>query len=124
MIGLRTWILLAVGVAFLAGLAAGILSQRMGPRAADSGGPLGLYREALVREFDLPPERERALFSVLDVYGRRLEDLRAEALATREEDLVSLVENFQGLIRNYVLPTDQRERFDALCAGGQVPVQG
>lgn len=121
---LRTWILLAVGVAFSAGLAAGILSQRLGQDPSEAGGALGLYREALVQEFGLEPERERALFSVLDAYQRNLEDLQAEALASREAELVSLAEGIQRLIRDYVLPADQREHFDALCAGHSLPVQG
>lgn len=113
---LRAWILVLAGVCSLAGFAAGLLvSQALAPEAEPSGS-FALYREAVVREFDLSPERERVLASVLDEYQRQLEDLQARGLRPLGGEQATDGQKFHELIRDRIIPPDQRARFAELAS--------
>ena len=120
-IQLRLWIGLLAGVSGLAGFAGGLLASRWFEPPPEPTGAFGRYREALVAEFDLSPERERVLASVLDEYQRRLEDLQARGLVPLADELARRGQQFQEVIQNRVLPEAQRERFAELAQPLPVP---
>jgi hypothetical protein len=117
---LRAWILVLALVSFLAGLAAGIGFER---RRDEPSGAFALYRERLVRDFDLSPARERGLALLLENYERELERLETRGLEGLEPELVAVGERFQGWIRELVIPPSQWERFDLMLGepGGDQP---
>lgn len=116
MSGLRAWILLLVGTVFLVGFASGLLTaRRLAPPPAPSGAFVD-YRQLLVQEFDLSPERERGLAGILERYRRELDDLSSRHAENLEPELARLGTKYHGLVRDHVLPESQRPRFDELVA--------
>lgn len=113
---LRGWILLFAGVSALAGFAAGLLvALQFGPDPEPKGA-FARYREAIVQEFDLSPERERVLAYFLDEYERQLEDLQARGLRPLGDDQAAHGRQIHELIRDRVIPPDQRGRFQELSS--------
>lgn len=108
---LRAWIVLLAGVSALAGFAAGLLvATQLGPDPEPQGA-FARYREAIVQEFDLSPERERVLASVLDEYERQLEDLQARGLRPLGDEQAARGRRIHEMIRDRIIPSDQRDRF-------------
>ncbi len=118
---LRGWILLLAGMAFLAGLASGMLLGISTRPAEPPQGPFAEYRELLAAEFDLSPERRRGLAAILERYQRELEVLQGRQAAAIEPELRRLGLQYRDLIRDFVLPEAQRARFDALAAAEPWP---
>jgi len=113
--GLRLWILLAMGVSFLAGVPAGVLIADGLRPPAEPDGPFSDYAVRLEREFDLSPERMLVLRAVLIDYERSLDEVRSRQLGAFEDEIVRLGRLCHDRIRNGLLPQDtDRERFDAL----------
>ncbi len=108
---LRGWIVLLASVSALAGFAAGLLvAMQFGPDPEPTGA-FARYREAIVQEFDLSPERERVLASVLDEYARQLEDLQARGLRPLGDEQAKRGLRIHEMIRDRIIPSDQRDRF-------------
>ncbi len=117
--GVRPWIVVLMGVAFLAGLAAGVLSVRAQEEEPQS--PLGDYARLLEQEFHLSPERMVHLRTLLAAYeeevNRVVREHEAAYRAALEPDLRPLNEEYDRLVRDLVLPPGQRRHFDELAAG-------
>lgn len=111
---LHFWIVLLSLVSGLAGFAAGEL--RHPDQALKDRGRFAAYSDRLTDEFSLSVERESALRVVLIRYERELEDLKSRHLSTLEPELVQLGDTYRDLIRDKVLPEDQRRAFDELVA--------
>jgi hypothetical protein len=108
----RLWILLLALTSFLAGSAGGLLAgTRLAPPVIERG-PFADYATLLVSRFDLPPDRERRLRAVLELYHRDLEELKSRHVAEAEPELIRLGEVCRQRIRDYVLPAGQQAVFD------------
>jgi len=112
---LRVWIVVLALVSFAAGGVGGLLVNR---RCPDDYGPQGHFRDYhrhFVEQFDLSPERSRLLAQLLSQYEQDFEDVRQRALersrSEMEPELVVLANRYRGIIRNNVLPPEQREQF-------------
>lgn len=112
---LERWIVTLALVSALAGFAAGRLSARLSAEPLPSAGAFGEFRRAFEAEFQLSPDRRRALASVLDAYQGHLETLQARGLAALGPELARLNQSLTEILRNRVLPESERERFDQLC---------
>lgn len=122
---LRLWIGVLALVAFGAGVATGLLaSVRLNPRQVRPGA-FADYQALLEQTFDLSPERAQALSQVMGLYARDIESVRerylAKAGSEMEKELVQVGLRYRDQIRNHVLPSDQRDRFDRLAEEGPVP---
>ena len=116
----RGWIVMLSAVAFLAGVAAGVLSERAASAAPEQG-PLHVYARLLEDEFGLSAQRMGHLRTLLEAYaeeaGRVVREHEAAYRAALEPDLRPLNEEYDRLVRDLVLPPQHRERFDDLAAG-------
>lgn len=115
--GLRGWILLLAGVSFLAGIPVGALIAGPDARGVDAGGAFEDYGRLLTREFDLSPDRRRALRVILAEYEASLDEIRSRQLDRFEDDVVRAGRVCRDRIRNVLIPEPDRPRFDALVAG-------
>ena len=114
---LRAWIVLAVAVSFLAGAAAGVLLERRAARE-DASGWAG-YARQLTDRFELDAERHAYLLILLSQYDAALGQVRARYEArvqsAMEPELRRISEEYEGKIRDYVLPPGQeRATYDDL----------
>jgi len=120
----RLWIALLALMSFLVGVASSVLHRRLTERPAESG-PFGAYADRLVEQFDLSTERAHHLRVVLRDYAMELERVRdarqLEFYASLEQDLRPLGAEYNRIIRDVVLPPEQRPEFDRLAAGEGVP---
>ena len=118
---LRGWILILAVVSFAAGLAAGIVSMGTRLKSEPPHGPFDAYRARLVETFQLSPERDKALRTVLAAYQKDIEELEsrhgAEILAAMEPDLRERGRYYRDLIQDKVLPEEQRPLFERLALG-------
>ncbi|MEO0650294.1 MAG: hypothetical protein AAFZ65_06415 [Planctomycetota bacterium] len=122
MSGLRGWILLLAGVSFLAGIPVGALIAGPDARGVDGGGAFDDYDRLLSDEFDLTPDRRRALRVILADYEDALDEIRSRQLDHFEDDVLRAGRLCRDRIRNVLIPEPDRPRFDALVAGlGQQP---
>ena len=114
--GPRAWITLLAGTSFLAGLAAGLLVAAV--QADESGleGDFAGYRQRVVRQLELNPERSELLAAVLVNYEQDLARVRdqqtARSMETMEPELRELGGRYWKLIRERVIPLDSRSEFD------------
>ena len=116
----RAWILLCVGVAALAGFAAGVLWIESVRRPDPPRGAFAAYEERLVESLDLSPARERLLHELLRNYRQDALAIRdryiAGSMSAMEPELRELGERYTHLIRGKLLTEEQRAEFDRLCA--------
>jgi hypothetical protein len=116
----RGWIMLLVAMVFLTGAAAGVLSERLSAERSE-GGALEDYALLLELEFDLSSERMGYLRTLLATYAadtdKVVREHEAAYRAALEPDLRPLNEEYDRLVRDFVLPPKHRERFDELAAG-------
>lgn len=116
----RGWILVLMGVVFLAGAAAGVLSERLSDDRPDRG-PMEDYSRLLDEEFQLSPTRLGHLRTLMGAYredvDRVVREHEAAYLAALEPDLRPLNEEYDRLVRDLVLPPEHRQRFDELAQG-------
>lgn len=107
----RLWIGLFAVVCFAAGLASGVLLERRGHQPT---GAFASYREQLVQDFGLSPERERGLALLLENYQLELDELEARGLRGLEDEVVDLGDRYNTWIRSLVIPPSQWDRFDLM----------
>ncbi len=109
----RLWALVLAAVMFFAGIAAANLRQGAKP---DSG--LGIEPRAQLFEstFSLSPKRSQALRKLLEHYDLEVRKVQAGGGADVAKDLVALARQYSGLLRDKVLPPDQRGRYDRMLA--------
>jgi hypothetical protein len=126
---LRLWILVLAGTVFAAGLASGLfLAERRAaarPAPASSRAHSEVYRQLFEQTFPLSPERTQLFGELLARYDEEVEEVRQRALSASisevEAELAALGLRYRDAIRNHVLPSDQRERFDQLAAQSTPP---
>lgn len=111
----RLWSVLLAAVWFLAGFGMGHL---VSSRSTEES-PFARYADQLAETFSLDDFTRRTLIQVLDQREAELKEVRAvhEALRTSamEPDLNKIHRDFDRLIRNTIIPPDQRERYDELA---------
>lgn len=116
----RAWILVLMVVVFLAGAAAGVLSERLSADRTDLG-PMDDYSRLLAEEFQLSPDRMAHLRTLMGAYTEDVERVvrehEAAYLAGLEPDLRPIGEEYDRLVRDLVLPPEHRQRFDELAQG-------
>jgi len=122
---LRLWIVLLAGLSFLGGGAAGRWMTLRDVQATDERGPFEDYAQLLQRRYDLGEERMGYLRVVLETYERdllRLEQrLLTEYRSAAEPELRALNREYEGYIRDRVLPPGRRSEYDASIAGLAIP---
>ncbi|HUR29645.1 MAG TPA: hypothetical protein VM509_15755 [Planctomycetota bacterium] len=124
MSNLRLWILLLACTAFGAGLGVGWFASNRTHSKVDVGaesGPFEGFQREFARTFKISKERERLLAELLASYQREIDGLEEAQLESGRSDLekqlVKLGLTYQELIRNSVLPSDQRSEYDRLAFG-------
>ncbi len=118
---LRLWIVLLAATSFLAGTAGGVVLGMELANDPPERGSFADYETLLLSEFELSPDRARGLRRVLDQYQRQIENLKNRNAAALEPELARLGLTFRGVVRDTVLPADERQRFERLAAG--FPIQ-
>jgi hypothetical protein len=124
MSNLRLWILLLSCTAFGAGLGVGWFASnriRSNAEVGAESGPFAGFQREFARTFKISKERERLLGELLESYQREMDGLEEAQLengrADLEKQLIKLGLTYQELIRNSVLPPDQRSEYDRLAFG-------
>ena len=116
----RLWILILVGVAFLAGAGTGFVLAERSRQETLPTTPFAGFERAFVQEFRLDPERQRLLAGLLDHYNRETRAIQdryaAEYHNLMEDELRLAGLEYRGLIRDQLLPEEQRPKFDRLMA--------
>ena len=116
---LRLWVTLLAAVSALAGLAGGMLLAEGGKPAAHSG-PFADYERLFLSEFQLDAERAELLHQVLRNYHREIENAKQRHIdayiSAMEPELRRCALRYRDLVRNHVLPADQRARYDELVS--------
>jgi hypothetical protein len=116
----RFWTLILASVAFLAGLGSGMLFAEKAHRQAQLAGTFGEFERAFVQEFQLDLERQQLLAQALDHYNRETQAIEdryaAEYHIRMEPELRAAGLEYRTLIREQLLPEDQRPKFDRLMA--------
>jgi len=117
----RLWIVLLALVSFGAGAAAGIWATAARLHPAPKVGPFEDYRHMLLEAFPMSPERAQHLETVLAAYAREIDGIQARRVADTMSlygpELEERGRYYRSLIRDRVLPEDQRERFERLALG-------
>jgi len=117
---LQLWIVALALTNFLAGGAGGLLLAREMRPEYRAHGSFEDYQRMFLTSFGLSPERTRLFAELMRNYDQELEDLHREALETSmsemEPRLNSLGLRYRDMIRNHVLPVDQRDEFDRLAS--------
>lgn len=115
----RLWVAILALVCFLAGSASGLLYASATRPATVNGGPFDEYKRAFCAEFKLDTERTKLFDDLLANYHKEIEDVRqralANSLAEMEPQLVKLGDRYRDVIRDHVLPENQRAEFDTLA---------
>ena len=116
---LRLWIASLAATSFLAGGAGGLLLGGTGRAEIRGAEPFEDYQRMFLARFDLSPERTWLFSELIRNYDRDIEDLRQTALensmAELTPELNRLGNRYRDMIRNNVLPEDQRPEFDRLA---------
>lgn len=119
----RPWIALLGLVAFLGGLACGLLAGELRHRGVPPRAAFDDYRELFVDRLELDPARERLLRELLRNYENDVKRVRdrhsSELLAAMEPELRELGERYRSLIRNRLLDPQRRDAYDRLVAQNQ-----
>ena len=118
---LRLWVVLLALVSFGAGAAAGIWGTAARLKPPAKTGPFEDYRRMLLATVPLSSERSKHLETVRAAYALEIEGIQAR----RRQDTMSLYgpeledrgRYYRSLIKDRVLPEDQRERFEQLALG-------
>jgi hypothetical protein len=118
---LRFWVVLLALVSFGAGAAAGVWATATRLQPPTKTGPFEDYRRLLLQTFPLSAARAQALEAVLAAYAKDIETIQARRMADTmtlyAPELEERGRYYRGLIKDQVLPEDQRERFEALAQG-------
>lgn len=118
---LRFWVVLLALVSFGAGAAAGVWATATRLQPPAKVGPFEDYRRMLVGAFPLSPARSKHLETVLAAYARDIDEIqerqRADTMALYGPELAERGRYYRQLIRDRVLPEEQRQHFDQLDQG-------
>ena len=119
---IQVWTILLALTCFGAGLAAGrILSVGEPPE----DGVFSDFEAMFIERFDLQPERQRHLRTILHDYQLkvdRIEDRhRSEYNATLVRNLAVAGNQYNDILRNRVLPASKRSEFTQLLLAGPSP---
>jgi hypothetical protein len=117
----RFWIVLLALVSFGAGAAAGVWATAARLHPAPKVGPFEGYRRMLLETFPLSAERAQHLETVLAAYAREIDGIQArrsaDTMTLYGPELEERGRYYRSLIKDRVLPEDQRERFEQLALG-------
>jgi hypothetical protein len=117
----RFWIVLLALVSFGAGGAAGVWATAARFHPPAKVGPFEDYRRLLLETFPLSAERARHLETVLAAYAKDIEAIQARRMADTMTlygpELEERGRYYRSLIKDRVLPEDQRARFEQLALG-------
>jgi hypothetical protein len=117
----RFWIVLLALVSFGAGTAAGVWATAARFHPPAKVGPFEDYRRLLLGTFPLSAERARHLETVLAAYSKDVEAIQARRMADTMTlygpELEERGRYYRSLIKDRVLPEDQRARFEQLALG-------
>ena len=117
----RFWIVLLALVSFGAGAAAGVWATAARLHPDPKVGPFEDYRRMLLESFPMSPERAQHLETVLAAYARDIDGIQARRVADTMSlygpELEERGRYYRSLIKDRVLPEDQRERFEQLALG-------
>jgi hypothetical protein len=116
----RLWVLILTAVAFLAGTGMGLVMAERAQRQAQVRSTSGEFERAFVQRFQLDPERQRLLAGLLDHYNRETQAIQsryaAEYHMKMEPELRAAGLEYRALLRDQLLPEEQRPKFDSLMA--------
>jgi len=117
----RFWIVLLALVSFGAGAAAGVWATAAHLHPAPKVGPFESYRRMLLETFPMSAERAQHLETVLAAYAREIDGIQARRVADtmtlNGPELEERGRYYRSLIKDRVLPEDQRKRFEQLALG-------
>jgi hypothetical protein len=118
---LRFWVVLLALVSFGAGAAAGVWATAARLQPPPKAGQFEDYRRLLLASFPLSAERTQHLETVLAAYAKDIEAIEARRMADTMTlygpELEERGRYYRSLIKDRVLPEDQRERFEQLALG-------
>ncbi len=123
MIGLRGSIVILALACLAAGAGGGVLAARsLAPRdAAPREGTFAEYEVLMDQTFDLSRDRREVLHAVLASYEADLAGIKdrhmAHYMSSIETELRERGRYYRTLVRDRVLPEDQRSEFDRLSFG-------
>jgi hypothetical protein len=123
MIGLRGSIVILAISCLAAGAGAGVLAARsLTPREVPPReGTFAEYEALLNETFELSRDRREVLHAVLANYDADLAGIKdrhmAHYMSSIETELRERGRYYRGLVRDRVLPEDQRAKFDRLSFG-------
>jgi len=124
--GTRTWILILTLVSFLAGVAVGLLVGEQDRRNPPADAAFGDFERLFTERFQLDEERQRLLAGLQTNYNRELEEIErihaAEHQKEREPAMLRAGLEYRSLIRNHLLPVEQRPEFDRLIQANFVEI--
>lgn len=116
---LRLWVAALAATSFLAGGAAGLLIAETARGDPGPARPFEDYQRLFLAHFELSPEGERLFSELMRNYDNDIGDLQQRALEESMADLGpelnQLGLRYRDMIRNHVLPKDQRAEFDRLA---------
>jgi len=114
----RIWILILTLVSFLAGVAVGLLSGERAGRNLPDDADFGDFEQAFSECFQLDEERRRLLAALMANYNMKIEEIErlhaAEYHKEQEPDMLRAGLEYRALIRDHLLPEEQRPEFDRL----------
>ena len=112
---LRIWAVILALVSFSAGGVGGLLLAPRGGSVYADAGHFRDYQQHFVEQFELSAERADLLAQLLRHYETEFESVRQRALersmSDMEPELVRLGNRYRDIIRNNVLPLNQRDEF-------------
>jgi len=120
---LRLWIAVMAVACLAAGAGGGVLAARsLAPSEAPRReGTFAEYEARMAEEFALSPERREVLHAVLASYAAELAGIKdthmADYMSSIEPELRERGRYYRGLVRDRVLPEDQRAAFDRMSLG-------
>ena len=118
----RLWVIALAVVMFLSGLAASALWQ--GPEKGLTPSQEA-YADRLEREFQLTPGRAEALKKLLRWYALDIQRIKDQHGATQDTSLGRELDaeavRLGAVIRDKVLPPDQREKYDRMLTDKSQP---
>lgn len=118
--GLRLWITILALVSFLAGVAAGLVAGEYSRKAPPDESFFGDFEREFVEHFELDAERQSHLTELLRLHRAEIEEIKhrhtAELTAQMEEEFRTKGLEYRSLIRDHLLPEEQRAEFDSELA--------
>jgi len=116
----RLWILILTLVSFLGGIGTGLIVAERSHQGTLAQRPGGEFEKAFAGEFELDPNRQRLLAGLLDHYNSEVQAIEdryaAEYHMKMEPELRSAGLEYRALVRDLLLPEEQRPKFDRLMA--------